>query len=392
MEHNAVPEGSDDIWCVVPAYNNAASLAQVASACRRECRHVVVVDDGSTDADVSALLGQSDVTVLRHKRNMGKGQAILTALDHVRDHGGAYIVTIDADGQHDPRDLRKVVPLVADNTDTLVIGCRDFATPDIPGSSRFGRHFSDFWLRLETGVDTRDSQSGFRAYPVMHLSRIRTRARRYGFEVEALAKLLWAGLPLETVDISVSYPPRSERTSSFRPFADNARISLVHATLVARRLVPWPHRKLVRGGPSVWETLRHPSRFIRKLLRENTTPQGLAAAAAVGVFLGAVPLISLHTAAILYVCARLNLNKVMAVSIQSVCVPPLVPLLCIEFGHYMLHGNWLTEASREVLIGQLPSRLYEWFLGSLVVGPLLAGVAALCVFLLARAFSRAGGS
>ncbi len=108
------------------------------------------------------------------------------------------------------------------------------------------------------------------------------------------------------------------------------------------------------------------------LLQENATPEGLAWSAAVGLFLAVLPILFAHSLVILYVALRLNLNKVVALNVQHIAMPPFVPALCIEVGYYMRHGQWLTDLSFATVFEQFSSRLYEWFLGSLVIAPLLA--------------------
>ena len=140
------------LWAALPVYNNRDTLRQVASECRELIENVVVVDDGSTDADVSALLGDLDVTVLVHEHNRGKGEAILTASRYIEAQGGVYMVTVDTDGQHLPADIEQFIPVIREDEDSIVIGCRDFATANVPFSSRFGRSFANFWLLVETGM------------------------------------------------------------------------------------------------------------------------------------------------------------------------------------------------------------------------------------------------
>lgn len=106
------------------------------------------------------------------------------------------------------------------------------------------------------------------------------------------------------------------------------------------------------------------------LLKENATPEGLAMAAAVGAFFAIIPLLFSHTIVILYVAARLNLNKVVAVNVQHFFMPPFVPALCIEAGYFMRHGRWLTDISFATVFSQFSDRLLEWFLGSLIIAPL----------------------
>ena len=368
-------------WCVIPVYNNKDTVRSVAMASREELPHVLVVDDGSTDADVPALFLGTDIVVLRHPRNQGKGVALLTALNHVREQGGDFMITLDADGQHNPRDIGAFLPLLAEDPAAIIIGARRMTGPHVPASSKFGMRFSDFWMRLETGVTITDSQSGFRAYPVAYLSQLTLRGHAYDFEVEVLAKASWAGLAIKSVEVDVTYAPKWERVSHFRPFLDNLRMTHRHVMLVGRRLLPWPHHQLVnRRQDSGASFLRHPLVFFRSLLLEHATPAELGAAAALGTFLATLPLLSLHTVVIIYVATRMNLNRVMAVVIQNLCMPPAVPFVCVELGYYMRNGRWLTEMTRETWVYQAPQRVWEWFLGSLVAAPVIALVTGVLVF------------
>jgi len=378
---------------VIPAYNNQATVKSVAMECRSIIPQVVVVDDGSTDADVGTLLSNTGVVVLRHEKNCGKGEAILTALRHVKTQGGRFMITIDADGQHRPRDLEKFIPLLQRDETAIVIGSRRFETDSVPRRSRIGREIGNFWLRIEAGVSIEDCQSGFRAYPVKYLSQLKLSGSRFDFEAEVLARAVWAGLELRTVAVDVWYPEPRLRVSSFRPVVDNLRISCMHARLVRRRLLPLPHRRLV---PSVEDrldprVLLHPVKMVRALLSENATPGLLGVSAAVGIFLATLPLITLHTVVIIYVTTRLRLNRVMAVSIQNLCMPPFVPMICVELGYRIRYGHWLTEFSTKTVFAELHHRLFEWLVGSLVVAPVGAVLVGGIVFLGARAIRGRGG-
>jgi glycosyltransferase involved in cell wall biosynthesis len=367
------PLVQDRLWVAVPVFNNRDTVKHVVAECRSIAKHVVVVDDGSTDADLAALLSGLDVVLLKHGENLGKGEAILTASRYIEGRGGTYMITVDADGQHDPGDLARFFPLMQESDDRLIIGCRDFTTDNVPASSRFGRKFANFWLKAETGCTIDDCQSGFRAYPVRYLNQLRFKGSRYDFEAEVLAKAAWAGLDLLMVPIAVHYPKPGERVSSFKPILDNLRLTRIHSMLVGRHLLPLPHKRLVAGKQRLdLSLLRHPGKVLRLLLRENATPEGLALSAAVGVFLAVLPILFAHSLVILYVALRLNLNKVVALNVQHIAMPPFVPALCIEVGYYMRHGQWLTDLSFATVFAQFSSRLYEWFLGSLIIAPLLA--------------------
>ncbi|MEI6514651.1 MAG: DUF2062 domain-containing protein [bacterium] len=369
------------VWVVIPVYNNGATVREVGLGCLRELPNVVVVDDGSTDVDVAALFAGTRITVLKHDTNQGKGRAILTGLRYVGGRGGEFIITVDADGQHHPSDIPKFLPVIAAHPEAIVIGARNMDVPNVPWASRFGLKFSDFWVRLETGLQVRDTQSGFRAYPVKYIQQLAFFSARYDFEIEVLVRAAWAGLSVKTVDISVTYPEKGKRISHFRPYLDNLRFSYRHMVLVMRRLIPWPHRQLVkRESEELRMFLRHPTKFLRKMLSEHASPAELGMAAGVGVFLATLPILALHTVVIIYVTTRLRLNRVMAVAIQNLCMPPVVPFLCMELGYFMRHGKWLTDMTRETWVTQAPQRLWEWLLGSLIAAPVLGVIIGFLVY------------
>jgi uncharacterized protein (DUF2062 family) len=242
---------------------------------------------------------------------------------------------------------------------------------------------------VETGCVVGDCQSGFRAYPVRELNRLTFGGSRYDFEAEVLARGAWAGLVLKNVAIRVVYPKPGERVSSFHPLRDNLWLTHRHALLVLRRLVPLPHRRLVPAKKAFdLSLLRHPAQVLRLLLKENATPQGLALAAGVGMFIAVLPIFFLHTGVILYFAQRLRLNKLVALNIQHLAMPPFVPALCIELGYYLRHGRWLTDLSFATVFRQFSARLYEWFLGSLFVAPLAALLAGSVMYLAASAIRK----
>ena len=392
------------VLIVIPVYNHSATLAEVVSGALSVHPHVLVVDDGSTDmpqADyspwregVERVIPQErhplfglPVTCLRHGKNRGKGEAILTGAGEAARLGMTHIITIDADGQHDPADLSLFLEAVHKNPNALTVGLRDFATDNVPRSSRFGRAFSNFWFKIHTGRETGDVQSGFRLYPLRLLELVRCTESRYGFETEILVRASWAGFDVANVPISVHYPPKGERVSHFHPLVDNIRISLLNTRLTIRAIMPLPQKKYTRDAGGRISPL-HPLRSLRLLLSDNATPKNLAFAAAVGLFLATLPLIGLHSILILLATGALRLNKIMGLAVSQLCMPPLVPALCIEAGHYMRTGRWLTEISLQTLGYEALDRIWEWLLGSLVLAPALALLMALLVYGLARGLGK----
>jgi len=228
------------IWCVIPVYNHAETVKAVVETTLKICPGTVVVDDGSTDADIKELLKDTGAVVISHTENHGKGAALKTGAEYVQEKEGKYIITLDADGQHNPEDINAFLPHITEKADSIIIGNRIFSE-NVPERSRFGRKFSNFWINFETGCRILDSQSGFRGYPASLLAEMKTKAGHYAFETEILVRGIWSGLKPINVDISVYYPEREERISHFRPFLDNFRISLLHSRLTAEKILF--HRK-----------------------------------------------------------------------------------------------------------------------------------------------------
>lgn len=222
---------------VIPVYNHAAHLAAVVAAARNLGMPVIVVDDGSTDRTADLLPQLPGITRLRHAENRGKGAALLTGM---RTAAGmaAWAVTLDADGQHDPADALTLLRAVPAGRRPIVVGARRGMNGQaVPWTSRSGREFSNFWVRVSGGPKLRDSQSGLRLYPLPETLALGVRARRYQFEVEVLVKAAWRGLAVVEAPISVSYAPGGRRISHFRPFRDFVRNSSTFSRLICQRLL-----------------------------------------------------------------------------------------------------------------------------------------------------------
>ena len=232
--------------CIIPLYNHAKTVLTVAQGAKKHISDVRIVDDGSTDLpeNFEEELKNSGIKLIRHEVNAGKGAALKTAAKLLAEEKIDYMIVLDADGQHDPDDIPKFTDAVEQNRASVVIGCRDFNTENVPGSSRFGRKFSNFWCYVETGKYCDDTQSGFRAYPVEAFNALKLYCDRYNFEIEVLVKLIRAGFTPVDIPIKVTYEPRGKRISHFHPWKDNFRLSLLHTALVARRLLPIPYKRL----------------------------------------------------------------------------------------------------------------------------------------------------
>ncbi len=362
----------DEILVVIPVYNHAATLREVVEGALDAHERVLVVDDGSTDLGGGVLDGLP-VRIVRHEKNRGKGAALRTAAHEAQSMGATHIITLDADGQHNPAEIERFLHAVEEHPEAVLVGKRDFQAAGAPVSRRFGRAFSNFWFRVQTGRSIGDSQSGFRAYPLDVLLHLPLREKGFAFEIEVLVRAAWAGVDVRDVDVSVAYPPQNMYVSHFHLLWDNMRLALLNTRLSMRSMLPWPHARLpgASGEDRSGVSILRPILSLRILMKGDASPGRLAAAAALGVFLGALPLIGFHTVAILFSAGFMRLNRIAAVAASQLCMPPFVPALCIETGYFIRHGRFLTEVSLQTLGYQALERLYEWLIGSLLVGPVL---------------------
>ena len=234
------------VCAVIPVYNHGGTLRAVAEKTLRQLPDVLVVDDGSTDCDPAEQLRGLPVLLLRQKTNCGKGAALLRALALLRRMRFRYMLTLDADGQHDPTDIPAFLKWT-ERGQVFVIGCRDFSGQPVPFGSKLGRALSNGLFRLESGIGSQDCQSGFRMYPVQLISELHFRCSRYDFEAEVLARAAWAGAEFHDVPIRVFYPEPGQRITHFRKLPELTRLTLLHLRLLVSRLFHFP-RFTVRGN------------------------------------------------------------------------------------------------------------------------------------------------
>jgi glycosyltransferase involved in cell wall biosynthesis len=211
------------VAALIPAYQAAATVGGVVRGVLDRVPQVVVVDDGSTDATAAAAR-DAGAAVVRHAANRGKGAALVTGLAHLAAAGATHALTLDADGQHLPSEIPKLLAATARAPRALVVGVRMKEGHEIRGINRFGNWVADRLMTAIAGTALPDTQSGFRVYPIAATLALGARGSRFDFETEILLRAARAGVPLEGVPVGVHYPPVAERVSHFRPWVDTARI------------------------------------------------------------------------------------------------------------------------------------------------------------------------
>ena len=191
---------------LIPVYNHGTTLRHVVLDALRQHPDVIVVDDGCTD-DGPESITDLPVHLVRHERNRGKGAAIRSGAATAAALGYTHVITMDADGQHKAEDIPNFLDAIQETPWSIIIGARDFSVPNVPGSSRFGRKFSQFWMFVQTGLSISDMQSGFRAYPTSILEHVPCSDSRYSFEIEIIVRAAWAGFAIREIPVRVFSPP-----------------------------------------------------------------------------------------------------------------------------------------------------------------------------------------
>lgn len=382
--YNVESTKMNDVLIVIPTYNNSKTLRHVTQQVIDTGLDLLIVNDGSDDGGPESLEGLA-VSIINFPENRGKGAAILAAAEWAERNSYNYIITIDADGQHDPGDLPQFFNILDKSPLSIIVGTRDFSKSDVPSSSRFGRWWSNLWFRISSGCSLPDSQSGFRAYPVKVLRFVKCYGSRYDFEVEILVRSVWAGVEVKPVDISVTYTEETKKASHFDPFWDNFRISIAYTRVVTRNFIPWPHKVLFKKeqkNNDLKLSFFHPIVSLKMLLTENISNKEIVLASMLGIFLGTLPLIATHSVAIIFAATRLRLNRLIALNISHFCMPPLVPAIAIQVGYFLRKGEFLTEFNYQTLGYEAHERLMEYLIGSVLLALPLTLIAGFIVYIL----------
>lgn len=231
---------------VIPAYNEAATIRDVATRALRFLPNLIVVNDGSSDGTQEEL-GGLPVTLISNPVNLGKGASLARGFAIALAEGADAIVTLDADAQHCPEDIPRLVDAAQAHPGRIVIGARLWDRDKVPPLRYFGNRFANFWVAWAAGFPVADSQSGFRLYPAALLRNISVNpAARFAFESEILIEAGRAGVRTTAVPIAALYPANA-RPSHYRNAVDTARIV---------RMVAW---KLITRGlyvPGLLRSLR----------------------------------------------------------------------------------------------------------------------------------------
>lgn len=231
---------AEEVLALIPGYQEGPRIGQVVERARRHLP-VVVVDDGSTD-DTAAQAEAAGATILRQVPNAGKGAALRAGFRHALERGAAAVVTLDADGQHDPAQIPVFLDAFAAggsrqarcDRPELIVGCRDFS--EMPPLRRLSNTLGTWVFSAAVGRRVADNQSGYRLIGRRLMTALLDSSESgFEFEVEMIARCIVLGLPMAEVPIRTIYAGEPSHIRNVEHVKQFLRVS-------------GKARRIVRGG------------------------------------------------------------------------------------------------------------------------------------------------
>lgn len=220
---------------IIPAYNEEKHIGEIIKKCQKYSTDIVVIDDGSTDDTVRVAL-EAGAICTSQLRNYGWGYAVQTGLQQCRrNHCRDVIITLDADGQHDPDNIPLLLKEMNQTKSSIVIGSR-FKNPDdtvggIPTYRKFGIDIINTIYNFGRKNKLTDTQSGFRAHRNDDSLHIKIWDKGFSYSTERLIKTDKLGFKISEVSISRIYHDDLSENSSMNP--------IIHGLQVALKTLIW---------------------------------------------------------------------------------------------------------------------------------------------------------
>lgn len=230
---------------VIPVYNHPHYLLALVSYLKAFNLPIIMVNDGSDDACAIVLhqlaVDYPLIDLVEHKVNQGKGQAVMTGLQHAFKQDYSHALQLDADGQHDWQDIQKFLDASIQHPTAMIIGQPVFDA-SVPKKRLYGRYATHVWVWINSlSFDIKDSMCGFRIYPLAPTVKVLNSAKfqpRMGFDSEILVRLKWENVPFMNVPTHVIYP--EDGISHFNVWRDNLGMARAHTRLLGGMLLRLP--------------------------------------------------------------------------------------------------------------------------------------------------------
>lgn len=399
---NSCREISDKLSCVVliPSYNNAITLLNVIEQTLEYCNNIIVVNDGSTDSTQQILENKQKeinnttannkvrqkLEIISYTKNRGKGHALKLGIEWAIINNFSYLISIDSDGQHYPKEIKLFLEQIQQTPHSLIIGARNLNAENMPSKNTFANKFSNFWYKVETGQTLVDTQSGFRLYPLEQLKGMKFLSPRYEFEVEVIVKAAWRGINVINIPIKVYYPPAEERISHFKPLRDFTRISILNSVLVLIALFYYYPLVFFRSL-----TIKNIKEFIDlQIIHSKETNTKISLSIALGIFCGIIPIWGYQMIVAALLAYLLKLNKVISLIASNISIPPMIPLilyLSLYTGGKILNLPTFIPLG-EINLQSISGSLLQYIVGSVLLAIISGCTLGLLSFIILSIFRK----
>ncbi|MBU0466840.1 MAG: glycosyltransferase family 2 protein [Nanoarchaeota archaeon] len=207
------------IAALICAYNEEKHIRKVVNQCLKQIKDVIVVNDGSKDNTLKELK-KTKATIITYKKNQGKGAALRKGFAYATKKKFDYLILLDADGQHDPKEIPKFIKTIEKSQPDLIIGCRKKRHSNMPYIRRATNFLTSLIISVKGGTYVKDSQSGYRAIKLSFLKKLTLKRKRYDLESEMLLKMMKKQAKIKCISIRTIY---KDETSTIHPIKDTAR-------------------------------------------------------------------------------------------------------------------------------------------------------------------------
>jgi glycosyltransferase involved in cell wall biosynthesis len=216
----------EDVCAIIPALNAETSLGEVIDRTFSYLRRVIVVNDGSDDR-TGEVARRHGAELISLPENRGKGYALRRGFAKARQSGYRAVITLDADGQHDPGDIPDFLRAHQEDGEAILIGSRMAQAEEFPRQRYYSNRAGAYFISRALGQYLEDTQCGFRLYPGKIIREIELKTSRFQTETEILLRAVRRGIPLRSVPVKNIYRNGNAPRSNFRPVVDTFYICLV---------------------------------------------------------------------------------------------------------------------------------------------------------------------